>query len=533
MSGEKALQVFVSYAHEDEAHLKNLTQHLASFKRDGQIETWHDREITAGEAWRGQLDHHLDSADLILLLVSPSFIASDYCYDVEATRALERNARGEARVVPILLRPCRWEKTPFAALQGLPKDLKPITQWGNRDAAWLDVARGLETVIEAFPRKRLQKAKLAEPHYPDGESRSLSLALKKLYGRRKTLTVEGGNTRAIDEEILNVRRTLRKGLQLRPGEFLDNGRYELFEAIGQGGFATVWRAWDEETENLVAIKVLHGQYAHDQSRRDRFFRGARKMSELSHPHIVRVLRSRCADDECYFYVMEYLAGGNFEKAILSNELSPNDRLEALLEVGEALAYAHSKDVVHRDVKPSNILLDAENRAKLTDFDLVRANDTSGLTRTQAMMGTIHFAAPEALMSAADAGPAADVYSLGSTAVFAISGCRLPGFYYLETRKVIDELECNAAVKEVLVEATARKPSDRPGSVREFCKRLKRAAVERPRRRGSHRGVPPSANRSRPQGPRSSLRPAARRGGWPRPEAMNSVDGQGPNSGAST
>ena len=115
-----AVDVFISYSHDDESLLKELVKHLALLQREGAIRTWHDREITAGEDWRGQLDDRLEEADLILLLVSASFIASDYCWDVETTRALDRHARGETRVVPILVRPCEWQTAPFAEIQGLP-----------------------------------------------------------------------------------------------------------------------------------------------------------------------------------------------------------------------------------------------------------------------------------------------------------------------------------------------------------------------------------------------------------------------------
>ncbi|MEE8523201.1 MAG: SUMF1/EgtB/PvdO family nonheme iron enzyme, partial [Thermoanaerobaculia bacterium] len=423
----------------------------------------------------------LEEADLILLLVSSSFIASDYCWDVEATRALERHARGEAQVVPILVRPCEWETAPFAEIQGLPKNFEPVSTWDDRDRAWLDVARGLRQAITVLRAREDGR----QPLYADDESRALSGRLKELYERRKQLTIAGDDTRALEGEILDVRRLLRKGPQLRPGELLLDGRYELVEVLGQGGFATVWKSWDAETDRLVALKVLHGHYSDDRSRRQRFFRGARKMADLVHPHIVRVLESRFADDGWHFYVMEYLTGGNFEQAVLAGRLTAPQRLQVVLEVGEALAFAHRSKVVHRDVKPTNVLLDAELRAQLTDFDLVRAEDTTGLTRTQAMMGTIQFAAPEALEAAGQAGVAADVYSLGSTAVFAVSGERLPALYYRRPEKVIAGLACGDELKGVLTRATAFAAAERPATVEDFCRAFRDAAegAGRPRRVG--------------------------------------------------
>ncbi len=473
----KALDVFISYAHKDERLRRKLDEHLAVLVRAGEIQPWHDREIAAGEEWRGQIAERLEAADLILPLVSSSFLASDYCFDIETTRALERHILGEARVIPIIIRPCDWTPSPFAELQALPRDGKPVTTWRNRDQAWLDVARGLRAAItdiqgetdtrQGEPDGREER----QPRCDDDESRRLSGQLKALFEQRKELTVAGDDTRAIEGKILDVRRLLRKGPQLRPGEFLGDGRYQLIEVIGQGGFATVWKAWDGEDQRLVALKVLHGHYSEDRGKRERFFRGARKMAELAHPHIVLVLDSECADDGWHFFVMEHLGGGNFEQAVLRGELTPERRLEILLEVGEALDYAHRKGAVHRDVKPSNILIDEEDGAKLSDFDLVRAADTTGLTATRAMMGTVQFAAPEALESASTATPAADVYSLGSTAVFALGSGRLPAWYYRDPARAIGDLDCGYELKRVLERATAFEAEERYPSVKALCQAL--------------------------------------------------------------
>ena len=142
-----SIEVFYSYAHEDEELVKELRKHLSILKRQGVIRDWYDREITAGTDWKGQLDQHLNSAGVILLLVSADFLASDYCYDVEMTRALERHDQGEARVIPVILRPVDWKGAPFGKLQSLPTDGKPVTSWNDRDEAFTDVARGIRNAI--------------------------------------------------------------------------------------------------------------------------------------------------------------------------------------------------------------------------------------------------------------------------------------------------------------------------------------------------------------------------------------------------
>lgn len=147
MSG---IEVFISYCHQDEALLQELVKHLSTLQRQGLIQAWHDRLITPGTEWAGQLDAHLNSARVILLLVSADFLASDYCYDIEMKRALARHEAGEARVIPVILRPVDWQGAPFGKLQALPLDGKPITKWPDRDEALVNVAQGIRRAIAAF-----------------------------------------------------------------------------------------------------------------------------------------------------------------------------------------------------------------------------------------------------------------------------------------------------------------------------------------------------------------------------------------------
>lgn len=152
----RPIEVFFSYSHLDEPFRKQLETNLAILRREKAIIGWHDREISAGTNWAGQIDEHLKSADIILLLISPNFLASDYCNDVEVTRALERESRGDARVIPIILKPSSWQSTQLAGLQALPKDGKPITTWNNRDTAWLNVEQGLRKVVNELIQRRTQ-----------------------------------------------------------------------------------------------------------------------------------------------------------------------------------------------------------------------------------------------------------------------------------------------------------------------------------------------------------------------------------------
>lgn len=144
------INLFYSYAHEDEALRERLETHLKLLKRQGILQDWHDRDISAGSEWAQQISAHLESADLILLLISPDFIASDYCWDIELKRAMERHETGEARVIPIILRETDWTGAPFGKLQALPKDAKPVKSWPDQDAAFVDIARGIRKAAEEW-----------------------------------------------------------------------------------------------------------------------------------------------------------------------------------------------------------------------------------------------------------------------------------------------------------------------------------------------------------------------------------------------
>jgi len=126
----------------------NLDAHLSLLRRQELIADWHDRQILAGEEWAHDIDEYLKTASIILLLISPDFLASDYCYDIEMQRALERHHQGEVRVIPIILRPVDWHSAPFGRLQCLPLDGKPLTKWTDRDDGWFDVITGIRKILK-------------------------------------------------------------------------------------------------------------------------------------------------------------------------------------------------------------------------------------------------------------------------------------------------------------------------------------------------------------------------------------------------
>jgi formylglycine-generating enzyme required for sulfatase activity len=160
----KPVSLFYSYSHQDEDLQRKLEIQMAVLRRAGTIAEWHDRKLEPGDDWKGQIDRHLTSADIVLLLVSPDFIASDYCWGEEMTKALERHCRGEARVIPVILRHCHWQRTPLGSLQAVPKEGKPITSWPDPDEALVDVVAAIARSVQAARRETSDGQSLASTH---------------------------------------------------------------------------------------------------------------------------------------------------------------------------------------------------------------------------------------------------------------------------------------------------------------------------------------------------------------------------------
>ncbi|QHI68048.1 toll/interleukin-1 receptor domain-containing protein [Tichowtungia aerotolerans] len=180
-------EVFFSYTHRDETMRDELEVHLTMLKRQGLIEAWHDRRIGAGNEFDRTISAHLESADIILLLVSPHFLASEYCYEREMARAMERHEAGETRVVPVILEPCDWHPAPFGKLLAVPIDGKPVSKFVNQNDGLLEVAQAVRSAIEemspASPSSTVEIMEAAEPIPAVGTNvdRSSNLRLKKTF----------------------------------------------------------------------------------------------------------------------------------------------------------------------------------------------------------------------------------------------------------------------------------------------------------------------------------------------------------------
>src|SRR6266571_6667073 len=189
-------------------------------------------------------------------------------------------------------------------------------------------------------------------------------------------------------------------------------RYEIEELVGTGGMSSVYRAHDTLLERYVALKILHEQYMSDDEFVERFKREARAVAQLSHPNIVAVI-DRGEDEGRQYIVFEYIDGENLKELVVrKGRLSVRDALELALQTARGLAFAHEHGLVHRDVKPQNVLLNGDGQAKVTDFGIARSLDVKhGMTQTGTVLGTSAYIAPEQAQGQR-VDEHTDIYSLG-------------------------------------------------------------------------------------------------------------------------
>lgn len=161
----KKAKIFISYSHKDEYLREQLNTHLSILSRNGLLEEWHDRKIVAGQNWQSEIDNHLDESDIVILLISPDFIASEYCYGIELSKAIERHEANQSIIIPIIVRPVNWNNAPFAKIQALPKDAKAVTSWTNIDEAWMNVSEEIQksvTNVTKLKNRRHQSSGLKQ-----------------------------------------------------------------------------------------------------------------------------------------------------------------------------------------------------------------------------------------------------------------------------------------------------------------------------------------------------------------------------------
>ena len=299
-------------------------------------------------------------------------------------------------------------------------------------------------------------------------------------------------------------------------------RYELEELVGTGGMSSVYRAQDRLLERDVALKLLHDQFTGDGDYVERFRREARSVAQLSHPNIVTVI-DRGEQDGRQFIVFEYVDGENLKELVdREGPLPVHEVIELGLQVARGLSFAHENGLVHRDVKPQNVLLDSDGRAKVTDFGIARSLDVDGMTITGTIMGTSNYIAPEQARGQ-PVDEQTDVYSLGCVLFELLTG-DVPfdgdNFVSVAMRHVNDPVPSVADERPdvpprldwAIQRAMAKDHEERFGSMAEFAAELEACYAELDGQEGATMVVPPAAGpRARRRRPPRSQR---RRWVWP-------------------
>ena len=301
-----------------------------------------------------------------------------------------------------------------------------------------------------------------------------------------------------------------------------SGRYRLEAKLGSGGMSTVYLARDETLDRPVAVKVMHREMSEQEDQLARFRQEARAVAKLSHPNVVSVIDAG-EDGGHPYIVFEYVEGETLKQRVSRvGALDPQEAIAYAIEVARGLAVAHSRQMVHRDIKPQNILIDDEGRAKLTDFGISRQLEQDGMTATGRVLGTTDYVAPEQAMGKA-VDPRSDIYSLGVVLYEMLVGqvpFKADSQVGVAMKHVNEELpdvqsrrpEVSAAVALVVERATAKDPARRYQAIGEMIDDLSTALEVEAARAGTTSGEATSVLDALPP-PKRSL-DSRSRWSWP-------------------
>lgn len=436
----RTIKIFYCYSQEDDALREQLARHLSPLRRLRYITGWYDRDIQAGTDWKQESETHLDTAHIILLLISANFFASDYHYNVEMQRAFAKYKAGTAHVIPILLRPVNWEETPISELSVLPTDKKPITQWEDQDQAWLNVVQGIREVLGNLLSKQELSLEEIDILYPEqGPLSGKTIGNKYLFG----------------------------------------------ELLGEGAFGQVYKAQHIEMWRQQAIKVLHEHLFRKREFRERFLREAQTLASLDHHYIIHLDDFWTEASQAYF-VMPFVSGGTLQGTLdRQRGFFEQDQIIFYFEcICDALDYAHKKGIVHLDLKPLNLLIHEDGRLLLSDFGLAHFMKQGVIAGGSSLrIGTPHYMAPEHINGSPE--KRSDLFSLGVILYQMLVG-RLPfdGLpqdtvllkNVIESPSALRSLrpELPQSVEDMLEKALAKQPEQRYQTANEFLLALKNA-----------------------------------------------------------
>ncbi|MCU0866303.1 MAG: SUMF1/EgtB/PvdO family nonheme iron enzyme [Planctomycetes bacterium] len=488
-----APRVFISYSRDTEAHTQAVYEFACGLRKQGLDARTDHFEAFVGD-WTSWMVRQVNESDWVLLVCTERYRrlfdeetteARGVPFEAGLLRALAyRDNGGNRKCMLVALDAERVEFAPLL-LQGAMAFALPSQHDALRRALW-GVPDGVMPPIgkpqPVLPRHAQLEAGLGSPRSaaePTGRDSAPERArLAWLQQELTRLRATGQDAAELEAELQRTKEQRVSGMGFRIGA--DLAGHRLLSRIGKGGFATVWHARRADGQE-VALKLLHHHWTDDRTRVDQFFRGAAQMAGLEHPHVVKVIEPRLEWEGNCFFTMQRL-GADLGQAL--PKLDAAGRWAVLGDVVAALEFAHGKGLVHRDVKPSNILLDAEQRGHLADFDLVKAKDTYAMS---VGIGDLFYGAPEVLsaVEGAHADARADQYSL-ALVVLATRDAEILGHGAKAVEHALATAELTPGERKVLARALRAEPGQRFGSVRQMWDQLEAARQGRagvPRRIG--------------------------------------------------